>query len=152
MSHSAQSNTLMLVPKIPGNDDSGAMAALLVFHLLGLYPVPSSKQFLLGSPFLSAFTLTNDLLGTTTSFTVQGFDPSTLVATPATGSKLYVQSVTVNGVERESVCWIGFEDVTSGGEVVITVGSSPRSDGCGSGASPLPDSLATGGFGPVITP
>lgn len=122
------------------------MGALLVFHLLGLYPVPASTQLLIGSPFLSSYTLSNAALGTTTTVTVDGFDDATLTASPPAGSRLFVQKVTVNGVERPSVCWIAFEDVVGGGEVVISVGADPRADGCGSEDSALPDSLSTGGF------
>ena len=76
--------------KIPGNDDSGAMAALLVFHILGLYPVPASAQLLVGSPLLSSYTLHNELLDTSTTVTVSGFDPNSVVQTPGDGVRLYV--------------------------------------------------------------
>ncbi|KAH8109465.1 glycosyl hydrolase family 92-domain-containing protein [Phellopilus nigrolimitatus] len=134
---------------IPGNDDSGAMAALLTFHILGLYPVPASNQLLLGSPLVSAFTLHNDLLNTSTTFTVSGFDASSLAAVPGNGSRLYVSSVSVNGQTQGSICWIAFEDVVGGGEIVITVdGDADAASvrGCGSSERALPDSLATGGF------
>ncbi|KAG6890340.1 hypothetical protein C0992_002323 [Termitomyces sp. T32_za158] len=134
---------------IPGNDDSGAMASLLVFHLLGLYPVPASTQLLIGSPFLSSFTIHNDLFGTSTNFTVLGFDPASLASAPPTGSKLFVKSVNVNG-KPGSLCWIDFFDVVGGGEVVIELDGDPTlaaQRGCGAAVSqPLPDSLETGGF------
>ncbi|KAG0151539.1 hypothetical protein CROQUDRAFT_719745 [Cronartium quercuum f. sp. fusiforme G11] len=38
---------------IPGNDDQAAMATLLLFHLLGLYPVPSTTQYLVLSPWVA---------------------------------------------------------------------------------------------------
>ena len=72
--------------QIPGNDDSGAMAALLTFHLLGLYPVVSTRQFLIGSPLVSSYTLFNNLFGHSTTVTVDGFDPAGLTATPANGT------------------------------------------------------------------
>ncbi|KAF9479830.1 hypothetical protein BDN70DRAFT_806378 [Pholiota conissans] len=131
---------------IPGNDDSGAMAALLVFHLLGLYPVPSSRQLLIGSPFVSSYTIHNPLLNADTTVTVQGFDPATLVQTPPADSRLYVQSVTVNGVKRGSICWINWDDIVGGGQIVIQVASTPAANGCGSATNARPDSLATGGF------
>ncbi|KAG5341467.1 hypothetical protein C0989_010224 [Termitomyces sp. Mn162] len=134
---------------IPGNDDSGAMASLLVFHLLGLYPVPASTQLLIGSPFLSSFTLHNNLLGTSTKFSVNGFDPASLTSSPPSGSRLFVKSVMVNG-KLGSLCWINFFDVIGGGEVVIEVdgdATSAAQRGCGAAVSqPLPDSLETGGF------
>ncbi|KAJ3514058.1 hypothetical protein NLJ89_g2591 [Agrocybe chaxingu] len=131
---------------IPGNDDSGAMASLLVFHLLGLYPVLASTQFLLSSPFLSSYTITNALRGTRTRVSVNGFDSSTLLATPPSGSRLYVVGVQVNGVRRETVCWIGWDDLVGGGEIVIEVGEKPLEEGCGTGAAARPASLEDGGF------
>ncbi|EKM58949.1 glycoside hydrolase family 92 protein [Phanerochaete carnosa HHB-10118-sp] len=133
---------------IPGNDDSGAMAALLSFHILGLYPVPSSKQLLLNSPLVSAFKLRNDFFGTTTTFTVSGFDPASVAPTPPETARVYVTNVTVNGVPQKSICWLSFDDVVGGGEIVITVDSdadAASARGCG-GNGTLPDSLATGGF------
>lgn len=122
------------------------MAALLVFHLLGLYPVPSSRQLLIGAPFISSYTIHNQLLNTDTTVTVQGFDLTTLVQTPPSGSRIYVQSVTINGVKRNTICWIDWDDIVGGGPIVIEVGSNPTSDGCGSASNARPDSLGSGGF------
>lgn len=132
---------------IPGNDDSGAMAALLVFHILGLYPVLSSTQMLIGSPLLSSFVLSNDVFGTSTKFVVNNFDNSSLSATPPDGSRLYVKSVTINGEQSPSLCVIDWHDVVGGGEIVLEVDSAAdaaRERGCGEAG--LPDSLGTGGF------
>ncbi|KAF8066727.1 glycosyl hydrolase family 92-domain-containing protein [Lyophyllum atratum] len=136
---------------LPGNDDSGAMASLLAFHIIGLYPVPASTQLLIGSPFLSSFTINNNAFGTQTKFTVKGFDATTLVAAPPKGSRLFVKSVKVNG-KAGSLCWIDFKDVVGGGEVVIEVdgdAAAAAERGCGATVGALPDSLETGGFGAV---
>lgn len=135
--------------QIPGNDDSGAMAALLSFHILGLYPVVSTRQFLIGSPLVSSYALSNDLFGTTTTVTVQGFDPASLNATPANNTALYVTRITINGAASESLCWITFDDLTKGNNITITVdedatGAAAR--GCGPSPNALPSSLETGGF------
>jgi len=122
------------------------MGALLIFHLLGFYPVPASKQLLLGSPFFSSYTIRNPLLKTTTTVRVNGFDKATLVASPPAGSRLYVQSVTINGVAHGSVCWINWDDIVGGGEIVLEMGSTVPSTGCGEGSDALPASLETGGF------
>jgi len=136
---------------IPGNDDSGAMASLLVFHLLGLYPVQSSTQLLLSVPFVSSYTIKHTLPSgrTSTRISVLNFDKTTLKATPPAGSNMYIQSVTVNGTKRPSVCWIGWGDVVGGGEVVIEVGPKALPGGCsvnGAGDNQRPGSLETGGF------
>lgn len=122
------------------------MASLLVFHLLGLYPVPASRQLLIGSPFISQYTLRNDLFDTSTTISVRNFDKTTLVQTPPSGSRIYVQNVRVNGVVQDSVCWIEWGTIVGGGQIEIEVGSNPRSDGCGASGNSLPASLETGGF------
>ncbi|KAF8956574.1 glycosyl hydrolase family 92-domain-containing protein [Flammula alnicola] len=131
---------------VPGNDDSGAMAALLTFHLLGLYPVPSSHQLLISTPFVSSYTIHHELLNTYTTVTVQNFDPTTLAQTPPQGSRVYVQRISVNGLQRDSICWIEWEDIVGGGEIVIEVGPNPTRDGCGTAPDARPASLETGGF------
>lgn len=122
------------------------MAALLVFHLLGLYPVPSSRQLLIGTPFISSYTIHNQLFNTNTTVTVQDFDPATLVETPLAGSRIYVQSITVNGVLRDNICWIEWDSIVGGGEIIIAVGANPTTDGCGSAPDSRPSSLEQGGF------
>ena len=92
--------------------------------------------------------LRNDLFGTTTTFTVSGFDKAGLAATVPAGARVYVTGVFVDGVQRDSICWLTFEDVVGGGEIVITVdgdADAAAARGCG-GEGTLPDSLTTGGF------
>ncbi|GJJ06552.1 hypothetical protein Clacol_000744 [Clathrus columnatus] len=133
---------------LPGNDDSGAMAALLLFHILGLYPVPSSDQLLIGSPLVSKYTVANDFFNTKTTVRVDGFDPTGVQVSPPNSSRILVESVTINGVISPSRCWISFEDlVTRSSEIVIKVTNNIQDAmGCGTGKTALPDSLATGGF------
>ncbi|KAK0542619.1 hypothetical protein OC844_007752, partial [Tilletia horrida] len=38
--------------QLPGNDDNAAMATLLAFWLIGFFPVPSTKELLILSPFI----------------------------------------------------------------------------------------------------
>ncbi|EMD37640.1 glycoside hydrolase family 92 protein [Gelatoporia subvermispora B] len=130
---------------IPGNDDQAAMATWLVFHLLGMYPVPSSSQFLVVSPFLPKYTIHNSFLNVSTTVTVQNFDPRSVQKTIPHGAAAYVKSVTVNGNVQPSRCHIDFYDVFRvGGEVVIEVTSDKDSvNSCGAS---VPDSLSTGGF------
>jgi putative alpha-1,2-mannosidase len=124
------------------------MAALLVFHILGLYPVPASKQLLLGSPLLSSFTIKNDLFGTSTRFIVKNFDSRSIQQSPSLNEdiRMFVSRVTVNGTPTDSICWLSWDDVVGGGEIEITVdwdAAAAQERGC---AGSLPDSLATGGF------
>lgn len=87
------------------NDDNGAMATLLLFHLLGIYPVPGSSEYLIVSPFLPSYTLNNSELGKLT-VTAKNFDNSTLAEKIPSGARAYVNSVSINGVKQSSRCKI----------------------------------------------
>lgn len=68
---------------------------------------------------------------------------------PPPGSRVFVKSITINGKESESLCWISFDDVVGGGTIVIEVdgdAAAAAARGCGPGKNALPDSLETGGF------
>lgn len=124
------------------------MAALLLFHILGMYPVPSSAQLLIGSPLVSKYTLKNDFFGTSTTVEVDGFDPTGVQAVPPNSSRILVESVTINGIPSASRCWISFEDlVARSSRIVIKVTNNiEKALGCGQADRALPDSLGTGGF------
>ncbi|KAJ7881413.1 glycoside hydrolase family 92 protein [Mycena leptocephala] len=130
---------------LPGNDDQAAMASLLSFHLLGLYPVPSTTQYLILSPFTPKYTIHNSYLGTSTTVNVVGFDGRSVqrIIPPATPA--YVANVTINGVPAASRCHFDFYDVFRlGGNVTITLTADKAgADDC---LGALPESLSTGGF------
>ncbi|KAJ8472735.1 hypothetical protein ONZ51_g8332 [Trametes cubensis] len=130
---------------LPGNDDQAAMATLLVFHLLGLYPVPSTSQFLVLSPMVPQYTIHNSYLGVSTTITTKGFDKRSVQKTIPKGVAAYVKSVTVNGVVQPTRCHFDFNDVFRvGGEVVIEVTADMDSvNSCGAS---VPESVSTGGF------
>ncbi|KAF8513341.1 glycoside hydrolase family 92 protein [Hysterangium stoloniferum] len=130
---------------LPGNDDQCAMGTLLIFHLLGIYPVPSTTQFLILSPFLPSYTIHNTELGTSTTVTVEGFDSKSLNQTIPKGASAYVQSVLVNGKQTESRCHFDFYDTFRvGGNITIQLTSDKNQvNNC---AGSLPDSLSTGGW------
>ncbi|GLB37025.1 putative glycoside hydrolase family 92 protein [Lyophyllum shimeji] len=130
---------------LPGNDDQAAMASLLTFHLLGLYPVPSTTQFLVLSPFIPKYTIHNSFLNTSTTVTTLNYDPKSVQKTIPPGKAAYVQNVTINGVPTPSRCHFDFYDVFRvGGEVVITLtADKAAADDC---LGNLPESISTGGF------
>lgn len=123
------------------------MAALLTFDILGMYPVPASTQVLIGSPLVSAFTINNRLLGTSTKFTVSNF-----VSTEARA----VKQVTVDGQIQNSRCAISWNDVVGGKSIVIELYADGEVSefGCaahgsnadGGDEAARPDSLGSGGF------
>ncbi|KAF9061315.1 glycoside hydrolase family 92 protein [Rhodocollybia butyracea] len=130
---------------LPGNDDQAAMATVLTFHLLGLYPVPGSSQFLILSPFIPKYTIHNTFLNTFTTVTTLGFDPKSIQTPIPNGTAAYVKNVTLNGVELSGKCHFDFYDVFRlGGEVVIEVTDDiTQGNDCGSS---VPESLSAGGF------
>ncbi|KAJ3881128.1 glycoside hydrolase family 92 protein [Lentinula edodes] len=131
---------------LPGNDDQAAMASVLAFHLLGLYPIPGTSQFLILSPFTPNYTIHNTYLNTSTTVTTLGFDPKSIQATIPDGAAAYVKNVTINGVESPTKCHFDFYDVfRAGGEVIIEVTDDiAQGNDCGSA---VPESVSMGGFG-----
>ncbi|KAF8760180.1 Glycoside hydrolase family 92 protein [Rhizoctonia solani] len=59
---------------IPGNDDSGAMASYAAFYLIGLYPLPATRQILLSSPWFPSVNITNAFTNTTTTINAINFN------------------------------------------------------------------------------
>lgn len=142
---------------LPGNSDQGAMQTLLLFHLLGLYPVPATREFLIVSPFLPSYRLRNPLLGDVI-VKVTNFDATSLKETIPEDSRAYVSKVILNGQEQSSRCKIQFEQLFPSAlnadgqktettlELVMT-DQIGEADSCGSkGKEDLPSSLSTGGF------
>ncbi|EST09643.1 Glycosyl hydrolase family 92 [Kalmanozyma brasiliensis GHG001] len=134
---------------IPGNDDNGAMASLLGWYLLGLYPTPGTKELLVLSPFMPGYTIDNPLLGKAT-VTVRGFDERSIGGKIPTGVKAYVQQVLIDGKPHSSRCRMSFDDLFPGApgaerrvEIVLT---DREIGGCGAGPDDNPASLSTGGF------
>ncbi|KAJ7267552.1 glycoside hydrolase family 92 protein [Mycena haematopus] len=130
---------------LPGNDDQAAMATLLSFHLLGLYPVPSTTQYLILSPFTPKYTIHNSYLGTSTTITTIGFNSHSVQKVIPPGTAAYVANVTINGVPAASRCHFDFYDVFRvGGNVTIELtADKTAADSC---LGALPESLSTGGF------
>ncbi|THH13167.1 hypothetical protein EW146_g7023 [Bondarzewia mesenterica] len=104
---------------LPGNDDQAAMATLLAFHLLGLYPVPSSTELLVLSPFTPKYTIHNDYLNASTTVVAQNFDPASVNGTIPAGTAAYVKSVTVNNQTAPSTCHFDFYDTFRVGGVIV---------------------------------
>ncbi|KAG6900776.1 hypothetical protein C0993_002200 [Termitomyces sp. T159_Od127] len=130
---------------LPGNDDQAAMASLLTFHLLGLYPVPSTTEFLILSPFIPKYTIHNAFLNVSTTITTLNYDAKSVQRTIPSGTAAYVQNVTINGVPTASRCHFDFYDTFRvGGEIIITLtADKAAADDC---LGDLPASLSTDGF------
>ncbi|KAK0242060.1 glycoside hydrolase family 92 protein [Armillaria nabsnona] len=129
---------------LPGNDDQAAMASLLTFHLLGLYPVPSTTEFLILSPFVPKYTIHNSYLNSSTTVTVVNYDANSVQENIPSGVPAYVANVTVNG-EATTRCHFDFFDTFRvGGDIIVTL--TADKDSANSCEGSLPASLSAGGF------
>ncbi|VDB96722.1 unnamed protein product [Peniophora sp. CBMAI 1063] len=130
---------------LPGNDDSGAMGSYAFFYLAGMYPVPSTRQLLLSSPFFPSISFTNPVLGTTTTIIAHNF-----TGNPAdgTGGNVFVKNVTIDGQPWQSNCFIEWDAFVQGSTIELEL-TDDITVPCGSTNSSLPPSLSTGGFDSV---
>ncbi|EAU91164.2 glycosyl hydrolase [Coprinopsis cinerea okayama7 len=149
---------------LPGNDDQAAMATLLAFHILGLYPIPSTTQYLVLSPMVPKYTIHTPFLNVSTTVRVVNYDPKSVAEKIPPGAAAYVKDVSVianDGSVRWSTetngtatvtpnpsgsrCHLDFYDTFRlGGEIVITLTPDTHHvDSCG---GTLPDSISTGGW------
>jgi predicted alpha-1,2-mannosidase len=100
---------------LAGNDDCGQMSAWYVLSALGIYQVaPGVPVYELGTP---AFDVAIVHTEAGRRFTVR--------AAGAAEGKFYIQSATLNGKPLHHP-WITHQDVISGGELILEMGSAPN--------------------------
>ena len=87
---------------IPGNSDSGAMESWLWFGLIGIYPVPGTDLYLIGTPQLSHLKI-NDKLE---------IEVKNLNCSQDNGKRqnIYIKSVTLNG-ENLQRSWLKHDEL-----------------------------------------
>ena len=118
------------------------MGSYVAFYLAGLYPLPATSQFLLGSPYFPQISFTNPTLGTTTTIIAKNFKGN-----PADGETgtIFVKSVKIDGKPWKSNCFLEWEAFQKGSTIELEL-TDDVTIGCGSGLGALPASLSTGGF------
>ena len=103
---------------LPGNDDTGATSAWLLWHLMGLYPVAGQDLYILHAPLLPEVTL--------------HLDPATrdlvIRAEGLSDTNRFIQSVTLNG-RNYPYSSLHHADLASGGLLVLKMGPAPTSWG-----------------------
>ncbi|KAH0491585.1 hypothetical protein TgHK011_003010 [Trichoderma gracile] len=99
---------------LPGNDDSGAMGAFLVFSVMGLFPVAGQNVYLISPPFVEEISIRHPVTGKTATVRNIGFD--------ASYERIYVQSARVNG-RPWTRSWIGHEFFTEGWTLELVLGT-----------------------------
>ncbi|KAA1467436.1 alpha-1,2-mannosidase, putative subfamily [Dentipellis sp. KUC8613] len=118
---------------LPGNDDSGAMGAFVVWSSLGIYPVAGQAVYLISTPLFPSITITNPATGTTAHIKAVNFDNAT--------TNKYVQHATLNG-KPYTRNWISHDIFVKGGTLELTLGPQPSS--WGTKPEDLPPSISTG--------
>jgi predicted alpha-1,2-mannosidase len=120
------------------DNDIGTMSSMFVAAALGLYPaITGTDTYVIGSPFFEKVTLP----------TVDG-GTFTISANGVTPSSYYIQSAQLAPctLNRD---WIQYGDITSGGSMSFTMGSTASTWGNTSTLPPsLSDSLPVAGFNP----
>ncbi|RHZ59768.1 hypothetical protein CDV55_105237 [Aspergillus turcosus] len=105
------------VAGLPGNSDAGAMQTWLLWNMIGLYPITGQTTFLIHSPWFESLTID---LG--------GGKELRVTATGGDGngdSKIYVQSLKVNGKQWRKN-WLTWGDIfEKGGTLEFELGESP---------------------------
>ena len=92
------------------------MSAWYVFSALGLYPVPGSDRYVIGTPAFPRVDLA--IAGGTFSISAPG----------VSAQNIYVQSATLNGVALSSAI-LHRTDLKPGGELSLVMGSTPSTWG-----------------------
>lgn len=98
---------------LPGNDDGGTLGSWFVLAATGLYPVPGTDQWIIGSPVFPRLGLT-----------LPGGGVFTIEARGVSAEAIYVQSATLNG-RRLDVAALRHADLVPGGSLVLQLGAAP---------------------------
>ncbi len=107
---------------LPGNDDSGAMSAYIVFGMLGLYPIsPGEPRYQIATPAFSSI-----VLHLHPSYYSGGIFE--IVAEGLSESAIYIQSASLNGTPLE-IPEITHAQIVAGGELRLKMGDQPGSWG-----------------------
>jgi len=99
---------------IPGNDDSGAMGAYVVFSMIGLFPVAGQNVYLITAPFFKAVSITNPITGNIARIITHNWD--------AEYKNIYIQRAKLNG-RRLTRSWLDHSFFLDGGVLELWLGS-----------------------------
>ena len=100
---------------LPGNDDSGAMAAWYVFGAMGIFPNAGQNYYLLGTPMFPAVSLK---LANGRMFTIRAENLSE--------GNIYITSAERDGRPFDAA-WIRHADMMDGGVLTLRMGDKPTS-------------------------
>lgn len=101
---------------LPGNDDGGTMSAWYLFTAAGIYPIPGTTRYILGSPFFPRLEIQ-----------VQS-GTLVVIANGASEKNIYVQSVRWND-ELVTSGEISHDEISKGGTLTFEMGPNPSTFG-----------------------
>ncbi|KAK7616358.1 glycosyl hydrolase family 92-domain-containing protein [Phyllosticta citricarpa] len=101
----------------PGNIDSGALPAWLIWNILGLFPVAGQPLYLLSAPRFPAVTV-RLFYGTPRATALR------IVARGLSRENVWVEGVSLNGRALDRA-WVTHDEVGGGGELVFEMGPQP---------------------------
>jgi predicted alpha-1,2-mannosidase len=97
---------------VPGNDDSGSMAAWYCFHTMGIFPNAGQDLYLISSPLFKRAVITMD-------------NGKTLTITSNSNEKnIYIKSVKLNG-KPWNRSWFRHTDIRNGGTLEFEMTNKP---------------------------
>jgi predicted alpha-1,2-mannosidase len=99
---------------VPGDDDGGSMASVVVFSAIGFFLVkPGIPMYAITSPVFSKVTidLPNDKV-------------FTLIANGSSKTHKYIQSAKMNGKKLDTL-WFSHNDLVNGGTLILEMGEKP---------------------------
>jgi predicted alpha-1,2-mannosidase len=102
---------------LPGNDDSGAMSSLYVFHCLGFFPVAGQDVYLISSPAFPRAVVHME----------NGHD-IVVVARGLSRENIYIQSAKLNGGPLERA-WFRHGEIREGATLELEMGPKPSAWG-----------------------
>ncbi len=102
---------------LPGNDDGGTMSAWYILSAAGLYPIPGTQRFYIGSPLFERVEFD---LGAGTPARV----PLTIIAEGASPERMYVAAAELDGAPLE-VPWVEWAQIEGGATLRLEMSETP---------------------------
>ncbi len=99
---------------LDGNDDGGTLSSWYVFSSMGFYPLAGTDKYWIGSPNVDSAEIT---LGNGSTLKITALNQS--------AENVYVESVTLNGVELEGT-YVTHAQLMAGGELVFTMSNTAK--------------------------
>ncbi len=110
---------------ISGNEDCGQMSAWYIFSSMGFYPVtPGSNNYIIGTPLFEK-----------ASINLESGKQFTIIANNLSDSHIYVENVSLNGVDLNRA-YVTHDDIINGGTLVFTMTNNPAEWGTKAGQEP----------------